>query len=864
MYDAARAEHAVQFIRLLRHVKGDWHGKPFNLLPWQERLIRDVFGTLTADGRRQYRTAYVELPKKSGKQLALDTPIPTPTGLVTMGEIAVGDTVFDEHGQPCRVVAKSAVDYHEPAYRLTFKDGEAIEAGASHQWYGEWYSNHGLISGVVTTQWLHRRAQAPSRQRARSVDFRIPLAAALELPAAVLPIEPYTFGFWLGNGNAVKPEITIRTGDVAGVLAQVEPHHQVTSSWENVGGSWVFRVPDLRRVLLSSYRDRAIPMAYLRGSYEQRLRLLQGLMDSDGCIAGRKGQAAYSSISRTLAETVSALLWTLGIKNAISADDSTQRADWAQPSAQCGRVDTGETVYYVKFTAFTDTATAGLDRKQARAVLRNPGSRSHFRYIDRIEPVPNRGMQCLQVDSSSRLYLAGRSGVPTHNSQLAAAVALYLLCADGEERAEVYGCAADRPQASIVFEVALDMVQMCPALKARCKLLPAAKRIIYEPTRSYYQVLSAESYSKHGVSVHGVIFDELHAQPTRELYDVMTHGAGDARRQPLHLVLTTAGADRNSIAWEVHQKARDLLDGRRRDHTFYPVIYAADEDDDWTDPAVWAKANPSLGVTVTLERMRAACESARSNPAEENLFRRFRLNQWVKQSTRWMPMEAWDQCAAPVDAAALAGRECYAGLDLSSTTDLTALVLVFPPRAEAEPYQVLPFFWLPEETLPLRVRRDHVMYDVWERQGYLRTTEGNVVHYAEIERVIAELAERYQLREVAFDRWGAVQMAQNLEAEGLTVVPFGQGFRSLSPPTKELMKLTLERKLAHGGHPVLRWMLDNVTVHTDPAGNIKPDKVRSSEKIDGALALIMALDRALRHQGEQVQSVYDQRGVLTV
>ena len=424
-------------------------------------------------------------------------------------------------------------------------------------------------------------------------------------------------------------------------------------------------------------------------------------------------------------------------------------------------------------------------------------------------------------------------------SELAAAVALLLLCGDGEERAEVYGCAADRNQAKIVFDVAVDMVRFCPALSKRVKILESQKKITYLPTNSSYQVLSADVANKHGFNTHGVIFDELHTQPNRKLFDVMLQGSGDARMQPLYFLITTAGNDTNSICYEVHQKAIDIAEGRKVDPTFYSVIYGAAEDEDWTDPKVWKKANPSLGITVGIDKVKAACESAKQNPGEENAFRQLRLNQWVKQSVRWMPMDKWDACAFPVSEDDLEGRICYGGLDLSSTTDITAFVLVFPPLDEEDKYYILPYFWIPEETLDLRVRRDHVPYDLWERQGTLMTTEGNVVHYGYIEKFIEQLGERFNIREIAFDRWGAVQMVQNLEGMGFTVVPFGQGFKDMSPPTKELMKLVLEEKIAHGGHPVLRWMMDNIFIRTDPAGNIKADKEKSTEKIDGAIATIM-------------------------
>ena len=270
-----------------------------------------------------------------------------------------------------------------------------------------------------------------------------------------------------------------------------------------------------------------------------------------------------------------------------------------------------------------------------------------------------------------------------------------------------------------------------------------------------------------------------------------------------------------------------------------------------------------LGGMLDIEKVRNAYLSAKDNPAEENIFRQLRLNQWVKQSTRWMQMEKWDACAFPVDEREVLGRECYGGLDLSSSIDITAFVLVFPPRNDTEKYILLPYFWIPEENMRLRVRRDHVPYDVWEKQGFLHTTEGNVIHYGFIENFIDDLGKKFHIKEIAFDRWGAVQMVQNLEGLGFTVVPFGQGFKDMSPPTKRLMELVLEKNIAHGGHPVLRWMMDNIFVRTDPAGNIKPDKEKSTEKIDGAVATIMGLDRAIRNGGISMGSVYDERGILS-
>ena len=467
-------------------------------------------------------------------------------------------------------------------------------------------------------------------------------------------------------------------------------------------------------------------------------------------------------------------------------------------------------------------------------------------------------------DPTMRQYTTAYIEIPKKNgkSELGAAIALNMLINDDEWKAEVYSCASDRQQAAIVFDVAVDMVRQSPALMKRVKIIPSTRRMIYQPTGSIYQVLSSEVATKHGLNVSACIFDELHTQPTRALYDVMTQGSGDARKQPLWFLLTTAGTDRNSICWEVHQKALDILEGRKIDPRFYPVLFGLPDDADWTSEENWYRANPSLDHTITIDKVRDAFHKAQETPADENQFRQLRLNQWVKQSVRWMPMDKWDECGGVVDPYALEGRACYAGLDLSSTSDLTALVLAFPPTSEDEPYIALPFFWLPEETLSLRVRRDHVPYDQWAKRGFIQTTEGNVVHYGFIERFICELGERYNIREIAHDRWNATMMVQTLEDDGFTMVPFGQGFKDMSPPTKELMRIVLEHKLCHGGHPVLRWNMDNAYVRTDPAGNLKLDKEKSTEKVDGAVALVMALDRAMKNQGGD--SVYNHRGLIVL
>jgi len=476
-----------------------------------------------------------------------------------------------------------------------------------------------------------------------------------------------------------------------------------------------------------------------------------------------------------------------------------------------------------------------------------------------------RGMFGWIRDNGTRLYREVYIEVPRKNgkSSLGAALALYLLFADGEQGGEIYSAAADTDQAAIVFGVAKGMVEQDPDLDS---VSESFRRSIVYKSNSYH-VLSADAPTKHGKNSSGILFDELHAQPNRELYDVLKTSTG-SRHQPLMIMFTTAGFDRNSICWEVHEYAQKVIDGTVNDSAFLPIIYAADEGDDWTAPKTWKKANPNFGVSIKEDYLRAECEKAKVTPAYENTFKRLHLNIWTQQETRWLQMAEWDACAAPVIYDELRGRRCYAGLDLASTTDIAALVLVFP----GEPHFILPFFWIPEDSLHDRVVRDRVPYDVWQRQGLVEATPGNSIDYRYIMLRLGRCRIDFDLKALAFDRWGSQQIVSNLCDEfGFTIDEkeaknsrkpmlwqFGQGFARMSAPTKELLNYILARKIAHGGNPVLRWMANNVVVKTDSAGNLKPDKGKSTEKIDGIVALIMALDLAIRNANDKA-SIYAER-----
>src|SRR5512139_4073268 len=466
-------------------------------------------------------------------------------------------------------------------------------------------------------------------------------------------------------------------------------------------------------------------------------------------------------------------------------------------------------------------------------------------------------------------------------TELAAGAGILHTFADGERNGEVYGCAADRSQASIVFDVAVDMIGQIPALKRRTKLTLSQHKLTDRVTGSTYKVVSAEAYTKHGLNVSACIFDELHAQPNRELWDVMTFGAGDARVQPIWWIITTAGddPDRVSIGWEQHEYARRLLAGEIYDPTWYPVIYGY-EGDDIYNPNNWEIANPSLGTTFTLESVQEQADKAMNKPADERLFRWLRLNQWITTKlTTWLPLTLFDDTAGEWDRRDLIGKDCYMGLDLSTTTDLSALCLVFPPQGTQLDWRVIWECWIPGDNMQERIKTDHIPYDVWARQGWITVTAGNVIDYTMIEARILELAKLYRVIELDSDRAMATILLQRLEQAGITCVDIPQTYLSLTDPLNQIEILLkgkaeisdpeaetpeepkmvqgkpLAGRMTHEPHPVARWCFGNTSIAKNGQGYAKFVKehkggsVDRTKRIDLTAAWVDAMARARFYSG---------------
>lgn len=449
--------------------------------------------------------------------------------------------------------------------------------------------------------------------------------------------------------------------------------------------------------------------------------------------------------------------------------------------------------------------------------------------------------------------------LPKKNSKstLCSAIALYMMLADGEYKSQVYCAAWSRGQAKIVFDESVNMVKNNPGLLKHLGIY-RNNRMTFDAAASYIQALSKDAEVSEGLNASCVIIDEIHAHRNRKLHDALLY-AGAARKQPLFIVITTAGESTAHFAYDLHRQAQMILSGEWNDDSRFVFIAAASPDDDWMSEETWKKANPAYGMSLDMERFKKDFEQAKKFKSSEMSFKRYRLNIWQSGNDKsWMKIDAWDRLVRWSNREQFEKRECYGGLDVSSTSDLTSLVLLFPEQNGC--YSLLPFIWVPEDTAFERERRGEAPYHSWMQAGYIIGTPGDVIDYQLIRSQIRELAEMFGIRGIALDRnWQGQGICNDLIEDGINVVSFGQGFQSMSPASKQFEALIKKRKILVGGgvdeNPVVRWCFGNCTIEQDAAGNIKPNKARSSDKIDPIVSTVMAV--AIAGMADSTKSVYD-------
>ena len=879
-FDPAAARRVFRFFGLLRHTDGQFAQKPFRLHPYQQFIIGSLFGWKKADGARRFIVAYVEIGKGNGKALALDTPLFTPDGWRTMADIGAGDRVFDEKGLPTEVLYATDPMFGHPCFRVGFSDGGEIVADAGHLWITSSLRSggkhgpkapaeprKGMASLKTTAQIAATLKLSASRSRHPQAKWnhRIEVAAPLELPDRELPIPPYTLGAWLGDGDSDSARI-FSPGTKKTILAAIK-EEGVRVEARKGDRAILGREHGLQAQLraLGILKNKHIPVAYLLASRKQRTALFQGLNDTDGH-ASKSGQCEFCICDERLAMDFVELARTLGYKPMVTVANAVIY----------GRV-VGKR-WRIKFQSYRDDPAFRLPAKASRLPWR-PNTRplSRGRKITGCEPIASVPVKCIRVANQSGLFLAGRNLVPTHNTPLAAGVGLYGLVADGEAGAQIYSAAVTRDQAMLSFVDAENMAKESPEIAERIDFNVGNMAVL--ESNSFFRAISSEKRGLDGKRVHIALVDELHEHPSAIVVDKMRAGT-KSRRQALIFEITNSGYDRNTVCYQHHEYSRQVLEGILADDGWFAYVCQLDpcekcaadgksmptdgcpNCDQWTDEKTWIKANPGLDAILTRQYLAGQVKEARGMPTKENIVRRLNFCQWTEQDVRWLPMADWDACPKTIDLDALQGRLCFGGLDLSATSDFTAFVLCFPPPDGEGEWIWVPYIWIPGASAEERERRDRLPITAWQRAGYIKMTEGNVVDDDFIVSDIATIAGKFAIKDIGFDSWNALHAANRLKDMGFELVEMRQGHATLNEPCKKLEKLVRAHELNHGGHPVLRWMASNVVVRLDANANYAPDKAKSGQKIDAIVAGLMAMGRAIRHLDDSF--VYNTRGIRTL
>jgi phage terminase large subunit-like protein len=836
-FDLEAANRAISFFpKVLRLSGGDHEGKPFQLLDWQAFIVGSLFGWKAEDHTRRFRMCYVESGKGSGKSplaggvglyglvadneasaevyaaapLALDTAVPTPKGWTTQGKLKVGDQVFDHTGKPCNVTYLSPILYNRKCYEIEFDDGTVIISDANHRW--ETIDTRGqkpslYAAKVVTTAEISTTLRSPSGR----LRHRIEIADALKVPAQKLPIDPYTLGVWLGDGRVNRGAICHHKDDIEH-LALIKSAGYELSSMKSQGDTCYLTILGLRTQLrgLGLIDNKHVPDIYLRASYQQRLSLLAGLMDTDGTCT-KTGECRFTNREKRLAEAVHDLATGLGVKSNIHQIEVEFSPH-----------------YVVSFKAPKSVKVFHLSRKHARQID-TVDTRAKARYIRSVTPCKSVPVRCIEVDSTKHLYLVTKSHIATHNTK--------------------------KDQAMILFRDAVSMVNQSPQLSSRLKKSGTGQSVwnlAYIAKNSFFRPISSDN-GQSGPRPHMALIDEVHEHKNNNVVEMMRAGT-KGRKQALIFMITNSGHDRTSVCYSYHEYGKSICAGTKEDDSFFAFICSLDEGDDpINDESCWPKANPSLGHTFNHKYLREQVTQAKGMPAKESIVRRLNFCQWVDSASPWLSSDTWTDCEDDIDINELIGEECYGGLDLSGTRDLTALGLYFP-RVKT----LLVEFWTPKDTLLDRERTDNVPYSLWEKQGFIHAPPGHAVDYSFVAERIADLSAQFDIKCIGFDQY-RINYLEPVLVEANVYIPLvkhGQGYYKASesnlwmPRSIELFeKLITDKEIKIKINPCLRWNAASAVLEADAKDNRIFTKKKSTGRIDGVVAAAMAVGTALESEG---------------
>jgi len=885
--------------------EGKLTGKPFVPERWQWAIYLNLYCWFKGNPKkpraphledyRRYNEALVYVPRKNGKMLRTDTPIPTPSGWTTMGELKVNDVVFDKDGKQTRVVFKSEVDVPEQTYKITFASGQTVEACSEHQWFIHSRKQHPKYSNKSKS--ANRRAGERTVSNKIGKDlyedvwttqelfdtgvdcyagktFSVPMHSGIECSEKDLPIDPYILGYWLGDGTSSAPHITVGSEDI---------HNWSEYKKTKDRGCWRVSIPELSGTVLRDLGvkgNKHIPQEYLRASRDQRMSLLQGLMDSDGTISKRGTDISIVQKNERLANTVLDLLRGLGLKATLKEVKKT---------SQNG---TEGAYYHIQFAAGSEEHQVfTLQRKLER--MKPERKRSKSNHIVSIEPCESSEMQCIQVDAQSGTYLFGEQYLVTHNTTAFGAIpALISVFCDPEKRSQNFCCAADTEQANNTFRHASYMVEQNPRLVnliTQGRVRHSMRYFEHNNGRSF-KVLSSIADTKHGLSPNLVIVDEVHAHPNSDLIDVMITGTG-ARENPLVIYTTTADYNRASPCNELHKRAKAVCNGTQKDPHFLPVVYEADVTDDWEDPKTWKKANPNYGISITDRYIKKEAVRCKNNPVLLGRMLRLHLNIKTSVETAWLPLHLWTRTypkrqesllltveqirrrmeefpawfqvvtkdrwlASDIDILlgqhrqyytwffdkvdSLVLEDCYGAFDNAAVSDIASFVLFFPGTGD-----VLNLNWVPADSIERRSVEDHIPYDQWFASGLVNDTTGATIDEDKVaDALVGEggLCHHFEsVQMICFDAWRSNYVANKIAEYGINCGTYSQGHAAMHPCCKKVEELLDHGAFFTGGNKVLEWMVQNTMVVKDSQERMRPSRKDSTDKIDGIVATLTAV-----------------------
>lgn len=830
----SKADKVVNFCQKLKHFTGRFNGKNFILEPFQKWIIYSIYGFYyKGTNERVVKNVWIELARKNGKALALDTPIPTPTGYTTMGELNVGDYVISDTGQPTQVTYVTPTMYDHKCYEVTFSDGEVITCDADHNWYVDRY--HRRKYHVETTQNIVDKGYWHYKKDGHKECYvSVPTAQPIQYEEQELPIDPYTFGVWLGDGHTDGAKLTLSGDDCMEILSYIPYKPRVVEKYKDEN-AYEVRLTNGRGEKLSDFSqflinykikgNKYIPQEFLYNSVENRLALLQGIMDTDGYISVNPNNGSVmceiTQKNNDISDGICFLLNSFGVKY------NRRKKIPKLNGKECDEVNR------ISFNVDKSIPVFRLKRKYN--LLKDEKGKKNVKHITSIKEVESVPVKCITVDAPSHLYLCGKKNTVTHNTFFAAALGLYALIGDGENNSEVELIANSKKQAQICFDMCSNIISK---LDPRHKYFkPYRDKIKFDYTKSFLQVLSSDSGCNDGWNSYCFIADEVHAYPDSKMFDVMKSSQG-MRDNPLAISITTAGFNLFSFAYTQRKTNIEILYGQKEDDSQFSAIYTLDEDDDFTDESVWVKANPNLNVTVKPQYLREQIQQAKNNPSLEISTRTKNFNQWLATSTIWLNNDVLMEHSKKVDLNDYKDKDlvAYVGVDLSAVSDLTAVSVMIPTE---DKLIFKNFYYLPKSVLVNNSNAEK--YKFWAKQGLLTLTQGNVTDYDYITNDIVKINEIIPIQLVAYDRYNATTWSIQMTELGMPMQAFSQSMMNFTIPTK-----TLERNIKMGNviiddNEMTRWCFGNVVLKYDWNDNCRPIKEENQQKIDGVVAMLQAV-----------------------